>query len=132
MAVSPPSRFAYVTLLTNNTYLAGVLVLWFSLRKAGSKYPLVVMATPAVSKASRSVLSTAGISLVDVDRLHPPFDHMLASSDFRFADTWTKLRFGGILQSCLVVTLTDTLYRAFGLLDYEVCSPSLCVVAASR
>ena len=43
------SRKAYVTLLTAPGYLPGVLVLHECLVSVGSRFPLVVMATPSLS-----------------------------------------------------------------------------------
>jgi hypothetical protein len=84
---------AYVTLLTNASYLPAALVLEQSLRSVGSSYPLVVMATPALSSNARDVLETRGVEIRDVDPLQPPPTvHTLSEADARFADTWTKLR----------------------------------------
>lgn len=86
-------NYAYVTLLTQTSYLAGVLVLDQSLRSVGSKYPLVVMVTPSLPDDVRAVLRKRRIRTRDVDSLQPPDrNHSLAEHDIRFADTWTKLR----------------------------------------
>jgi len=87
-------NYAYVTLLTQTSYLAGVLVLDQSLRSVGSKYPLVVMVTPSLPDDVRAVLRNRRIRTRDVDSLQPPDrNHTLAEHDIRFADTWTKLRY---------------------------------------
>ena len=84
---------AYVTLLTNASYLPAALVLERSLRSVGSSYPLVVMATPTLSSNARDVLEARGVEIVEVDPLQPPpTAHRLSEADARFADTWTKLR----------------------------------------
>jgi hypothetical protein len=86
-------NYAYVTLLTQASYLAGVLVLDQSLRSVGSQYPLVVMVTPSLPDDVRAVLRKRRIRTRDVDSLQPPDrNHTLAEHDVRFADTWTKLR----------------------------------------
>ena len=84
---------AYVTLLTKTEYLAGTLVLFQSLCDVNAKHPLVVMVTPPVRKAVRTVLESRGIQLVEVESLLPKAGtHALAGHDVRFEDTWTKLR----------------------------------------
>ena len=87
------SRKAYVTLLTKNSYLPAALVLNESLKRAGSKYPLVIMSTPSLPSETREVLTRQGLEIVAVDSLRPaPNTHTLSSLDARFEDTWTKLR----------------------------------------
>jgi hypothetical protein len=90
--------YAYVTLLTKTSYLAGVLVLHSCLRAVNSKYPLVVMVTPSLPEDARAVLRKRRICIREVKSLQPPEGkHTLAPHDARFADTWTKLRFAVFL-----------------------------------
>ena len=85
--------YAYVTLLTTTSYLAGLLVLHSSLRAVNSKYPLVVMVTPSLPEDARAVLRKWRICTREVASLHPPKGrHTLPPHESRFADTWTKLR----------------------------------------
>lgn len=87
------SDYAYVTLLTTTSYLAGVLVLHSCLRAVNSKYPLVVMVTPLLPEDARAVLRKRRICIREVKSLQPPEGrHATVSHDARFADTWTKLR----------------------------------------
>jgi len=87
------SRKAYVTLLTNSSYFPAALVLSESLKRVGSKYPLVVMSTPSLASDVREALTRQGLEIVTVDPLLPsPGTHTLSNLDVRFADTWTKLR----------------------------------------
>lgn len=80
-------------LWSRESYLAGVLVLEQGLRAVGSKYPLVVMVTPALPPAARAVLAKRGIRAREVEGLYPEDGkHTLPAHDARFADTWTKLR----------------------------------------
>lgn len=86
-------KAAYVTLLTKASYLAGALVMHHCLVAVGSKYPLVIMATPGLPQAVRDVLDRRGIQIYDVPSLQPKEgSHALAAHDERFGDTWTKLR----------------------------------------
>jgi hypothetical protein len=84
---------AYVTLLTKVSYLAGTLVLDYGLKETQSKYPLVVMVTPALPQEGRDVLRKCGIPIREIQSLRPAEGtHNLAAADERFRDTWTKLR----------------------------------------
>lgn len=75
------------------------MVMNATLKAVGSRYPLVVMATPELSKDCRMVLQSAEIPVVDVDTIYPsPERHSLAESDHRFRDTWTKLRAFELVQ----------------------------------
>ncbi|XP_054091240.1 glycogenin-1 isoform X6 [Zeugodacus cucurbitae] len=50
------SKFAWVTLTTNDTYSLGALVLAHSLRRTGTAHQLAVLVTPAVTAAMRQRL----------------------------------------------------------------------------
>ncbi|KAJ9115882.1 hypothetical protein QFC22_005024 [Naganishia vaughanmartiniae] len=70
-----------------------------TLKAVGSKYPLVVMATPQLTDDCRNVLASAEIPVVDVDTIYPAAErHSLVESDHRFRDTWTKLRAFELVQ----------------------------------
>jgi hypothetical protein len=115
-----PRRFAYVTLLTRNSYLPGLLVLWFSLREVESRYPLVVMVTHTLPLDARDLLRKVDIRMIEAEPVRPAFEHYLATSDFRFADTWTKLRYGGSLRIPQLLTL---IHRGFELVEFDVNTP---------
>ncbi|KAE9410993.1 nucleotide-diphospho-sugar transferase [Gymnopus androsaceus JB14] len=87
------SRRAYVTLLTKNNYLPGVLVLAHGFKATGAKYPLVVMVTPSLEQNARDVLEKCNIEMYPIEGLLPDSSrHAVAEHDARFKDTWTKLR----------------------------------------
>lgn len=94
------SKNAYATLLTRPSYLAGTILLAYSLRKHSPSTPLIIMYTPeTLPESSIKALETeshASMSiLVSIDHLRLPKtpgtakDGMVAE---RFIDTWTKLR----------------------------------------
>ncbi|KAI5451181.1 hypothetical protein NCC49_002057 [Naganishia albida] len=86
-------RGCWATLLTKASYLQGVMVMDASLKAVGSRYPLVVMATPELPQDCRDVLQSADIPFVEVESIYPaPDRHSLVENDHRFRDTWTKLR----------------------------------------
>ena len=58
---------AYITLLSTNEYLDGVLVLHQSLKEVGAKYPLVVVVTNNINPYSRNILSQKKIQTIEVE-----------------------------------------------------------------
>jgi hypothetical protein len=87
-----PSLNAYVTLLTKPLFLPGVLVLDYSLRSVGSRYPLVAMVTPRLPREVRDVLEKRGIHMRDVESLLPVDNSQTRLFEERLIDTWSKLR----------------------------------------
>jgi len=99
-STAPAVNGAYVHLLTNDSYLPGLLVLHRSYVKVGDTYPFVVMVTPGVSSEVTQILQQSGMVVRPVEPIKPPAQCRLEKGDARFMDTWTKL-------------------RAFELFDYE-------------
>ena len=99
---------AWVTLVTRETYLAGVIALAYTLlEKHRSAYPLIVLITPSLPEDCleplRSTFWKTRLQVHGVQPLLPPASSAPVSGVAdRFADTYTKL-------------------RAFGLLDYDRC-----------
>lgn len=115
------SRKAYVTLLTAPGYLPGVLVLHDCLVSVGSRFPLVVMATPSLNAEARDVVAKRGIGIRDIDHLYPADGkHVLADHDSRFRDTWTKLKYVTFGAGLDHRWTESVFYRAFDLVEYEV------------
>ncbi|KIJ45639.1 glycosyltransferase family 8 protein [Sphaerobolus stellatus SS14] len=86
-------KVAFATLLTKESYLAGVLVLHHSLQAVNSRHELVVMVTPTLSQRARRLLQRTNLRIKEIERLLPEQNrHTVDSPDARFADTWTKLR----------------------------------------
>lgn len=89
-------RFAYITLLTKATYLAGVVVLAHTLKKQGSQYPLIVLYTSTLTDVAVHALKLeagpSNLILQKCDLLVPAEHHKLNVAVERFTDTWTKLR----------------------------------------
>lgn len=93
-STSTSDKKAWATLITNNAYLPGLLVLNYSLKRAGSTYPFVALyadAFPAASDvALHSALRVRGIQTRRVTELRPSIDRAYGA-DVRFTDTWSKL-----------------------------------------
>ncbi|KAF1915626.1 nucleotide-diphospho-sugar transferase [Ampelomyces quisqualis] len=89
---------AYVTLLTRPSYLAGALLLAYTLTKHAPTTPLIITYTPETLPQSsidafRSEAKHSNIILHPVEHLRLPDDgtqHGMVAE--RFIDTWTKLR----------------------------------------
>ena len=91
-----PDRYAYCTLITRASYLAGVIMLASSLHAQGSAYPLIVLHTPSLPSSALHALELeapkTNMILHAVDPLQPRANVNVNLIAARFADTWTKLR----------------------------------------
>ncbi|TID22419.1 hypothetical protein E2P81_ATG11524 [Venturia nashicola] len=96
MTMTEPPRYAYTTLITRASYLAGVIILAYTLKKHGSKYPLVVLYTSTLSENATRALElearNSNILLRKCEPLLPRKDIKTLLIAKRFEDTWTKLR----------------------------------------
>ncbi|OCF73611.1 galactinol synthase [Kwoniella mangroviensis CBS 8886] len=92
-------RKAWVTLITNPGYIAGLLTLHRTLISVSS-YPLIVMTTSSLSQSSRETITSSGIEIIEVEHLSPSSDqHSGFDPSFsRFNDAWTKIRVFGLEQ----------------------------------
>ncbi|KAJ4366783.1 hypothetical protein N0V83_007308 [Neocucurbitaria cava] len=89
---------AYVTLLTRPSYLAGAILLAYTLNKHSPNTPLIITYTPETLpepsiKAFAAEAKHSNIILHPVEHLRLPDDgteHGMVAE--RFIDTWTKLR----------------------------------------
>ncbi|KAL7771496.1 hypothetical protein CFE70_001442 [Pyrenophora teres f. teres 0-1] len=94
----PISKNAYVTLLTRPSYLAGALLLAYTLTKHSPTTPLIITYTPSTLPASsitalQREAAHSNIILHPVEHLRLPESqtaHGMVAE--RFIDTWTKLR----------------------------------------
>jgi inositol 3-alpha-galactosyltransferase len=92
------SKNAYVTLLTRPSYLAGAILLAYSLHRHSPSTPLIITYTPDTVgedsiDAFRAEAAHSNVILHAVSHLRLPEDgsaHGMVAE--RFIDTWTKLR----------------------------------------
>ena len=81
----------WVTLLTRPSYLAGVVILAYSLRKHESQIPLIVLVTDGVPQECIDILKAEGsqvlMTVKRVEHLTPRQKVNIVAK--RFADTWT-------------------------------------------
>ncbi|QDS71582.1 hypothetical protein FKW77_006073 [Venturia effusa] len=96
MASSEVPNYAYTTLITRASYLAGVIILAHTLKKHGSRYPLVVLYTSTLSpnavRALELEASKSNLVLRKCEPLLPRKEIKTLLIAKRFEDTWTKLR----------------------------------------
>jgi hypothetical protein len=91
--IHPMARNAFVTLLSQASYLPGTLVLHHSLQATQTIYPLIIMITRSLPEKSRQVLDSLGIPVREVEALHLPAQRYDQSqTEERFTEIWTKLR----------------------------------------
>lgn len=62
-------NYSYITLLTSDSYVYGVMMLNESLKQVNSQYPLLVLITNNVSLASKEILNQLNISYKDVETI---------------------------------------------------------------
>ena len=73
-ALKPSRRFAFVTLICNDDFVTGALVLADSLQRSGASHPLVAMVTSTkVSEESVALLRHFGVEVQLVDPVPNPF-----------------------------------------------------------
>lgn len=88
MTVAENQR-AWVTLLTQPSYLAGTLVLHHSLTTVGSKYPLIVLVSHDLPKECRDTLALMGVEVLETDKILP--ESQSTTLETRFKEAWSKL-----------------------------------------
>ncbi|KAI8049093.1 family 8 glycosyl transferase [Syncephalis plumigaleata] len=88
-------KYAWATLLTRDSYLAGTRVLCRSLQNAATRYPLVVLYTDTLSESAVELLRQDNAVLKRIEPISnediplPDVEQHLWS---HYYDTWTKLR----------------------------------------
>lgn len=105
------SRKTWMTLLTNEQYLDGVLTLDYSIKKYKSKYPLVVFHPETLEENVLIELRKRNIKTKLVNLLLPT-THKDYGRDERFYDCWSKLLPHGMVEYDRIVELdADMLLR---------------------
>lgn len=114
-------RYAYVTLITRASYLAGVVLLADTLRRHGSRHPLIVLYTPKLSADAVRALELEAprqnMGLRKCEYLLPPGDAKITLIAQRFEDTWTKLRVFELCVDYDVVCYLDADMAVFRNMD---------------
>jgi hypothetical protein len=72
MSSSESPKHAFVTMVTSDSFVVGADVMIFSLKETGTKVEIVVLVTPQVSKAQRTILEKRGAQVREVEPLANP------------------------------------------------------------
>ncbi|KAL1958519.1 hypothetical protein VTO42DRAFT_4383 [Malbranchea cinnamomea] len=126
-ATRPRPTKVWTTLITNLEYLSGLLTLHYSLKKVGSKYPLVALYTDSFPAEGHAALDARGIVKRHVPYLLPSV-HKDYSNDTRFYDCWSKLTPFSLVEYERVVQLDSdmlVLRNMDELMDLELDDPSM-------
>ncbi|EEH35853.2 glycosyl transferase family protein [Paracoccidioides lutzii Pb01] len=126
-APRPAHKKVWTTLITNTAYLSGLLTLDYSLKKVGSKYPLVALYTDSFPPDGHLALQARGIPSRHVPYLLPAI-HKDYSNDIRFYDCWSKLTPFSLVEYDRVVQLDSdmlVLRNMDELMDLELDDPEL-------
>jgi alpha-N-acetylglucosamine transferase len=116
----------WTTLITNAAYLTGLLTLDYSLKKHGSKYPLVALYTDTFPPEGHKALDERGIPKQHVKYLLPKVQKDF-TNDPRFYDCWSKLTPFSLEEYDRVVQLDSdmlVLKNMDELMDMELDAPS--------
>ncbi|KAF1983227.1 glycosyltransferase family 8 protein [Aulographum hederae CBS 113979] len=119
------SAKVWTSLITNTAYLSGLLTLDFSLKRAGSKYPLVALYTDSFPEEGHKALDSRGIPKKKIPYLLPSTQKDY-SNDPRFYDCWSKLTPFSLVEYDRVVQLDSdmlVLKNMDELMDLELDSP---------
>lgn len=117
----------WTTLITNTAYLPGLLALDYSLKRAGTKYPLIALYTDSFPPEGHAALDRRRIPKKKVSYLLPSL-HKDFSNDPRFYDCWSKLTPFSLVEYDRVVQLDSdmlVLKNMDELMDLELDPPSL-------
>ncbi|KIX05424.1 uncharacterized protein Z518_06296 [Rhinocladiella mackenziei CBS 650.93] len=117
----------WTTLITNTKYLSGLLTLDYSLKKVGSKYPLVALYTDTFPPEGLHALEARNIPIKRIPYLLPwvPKDY---ANDPRFYDCWSKLTPFSLVEYSRVVQLDSdmlVLKNMDELMELELDEPGL-------
>lgn len=102
-------NYTYMTLLTNNTYVQGVILLNETLKKVKSKYPLIVLVTEEVAQATLDILDYLKIKWKLVDTIQLP-DYI---ENFKQNQYQKHKQFNPLWKN------TITKYQIFNQIEYE-------------
>ena len=117
----------WTTLITNTKYLSGLITLDYSLKKQGSKYPLVALYTDAFPPEGHAALEARSIPKQRIEYLLPKAGKDY-SNDPRFYDCWSKLTPFSLVEYDRVVQLDSdmlVLHNMDELMEMELDGPEL-------
>lgn len=130
-----PTKKVWATLITNLSYLPGLLTLHYSLTKTQTRYPFIALYTSTFPQEGLQVLESRDIPHQRVPHVVPAGGGRQYAHDPRFQDTWTKLVAFSLEQYDRIVLLDgDMLIRRNmdELMDLELDGPELLLEGRGR
>lgn len=103
------SKKVWTTLITNTSYLSGLLSLDYSLKKVHSAYPLIALYTDTFPPSGHHALDIRGIPKKRINYMLPS-QHKDYSNDPRFYDCWSKLAPFSLTEYDRVVQLDSDMF----------------------
>lgn len=107
------TRRAYVTVLSGDSYLDGLLVLDESLRRCRSAHPLCVVVGSRVTDAARQVIEGAGMASIPAPAVEIPDDIRRANENSDHHRHWS-----GVFEKLVVFSLSE--FEKLVLLDSDM------------
>jgi glycogenin len=95
MDVDKKMKYTYISIITTNEYLEGVLVLYYSLMKTQPKYPFLLLVTPNVSQEILDKLFQHKINYKIVNYIQNATDFSSNEKSVRWKYTHSKLEIFG-------------------------------------
>lgn len=106
-------KYAFITVLTTDDYLIGVLSLNEALKRVNSKFPFVVIVNNNVKEETISKMENLGISVKKVKSIDIPegvLDKNEGTNYTRWNNTFDKLRIFGLTEFDKIVCLDSDMY----------------------
>jgi glycogenin len=121
------NNFSYITVLSTDSYVEGVIVLHRSLMQSGTTYPFLVLTTPNLADRTFQLLNRHGIAYRPI----PPIvlDTALPSHQARWQATYSKLQIFNQIQFDKLVYL-DADMLVYQNLDELFSQPHMAAVNA--
>ena len=99
---------SYITFLSTDDYLPGVLVLNYSLQQVNSQYPLACMVTKNVSRETIDKLEKHNISVIHIPDITIPDTIRRSVADVNFThwnNAWDKLNIFNLSQFDKIIVI---------------------------
>ena len=106
-------NYAYVSVLTTESYLIGILATYKCLKRVNSKYPFYVVITDNISNATENLLNDYGINIIRKNSIEIPDSIKLKNSKSTFShwtNTFDKLSIFELTQFDKIVYLDSDMY----------------------
>ncbi len=126
------SNFSYVTLLSSDTYLLGVIMLQWSLLRVDSKYPLLVLCSDCLSESSIKMLNKHRLHYSKLNKHWEGGDSFNQEDGYEhWSNTFDKLYIWTLTQFDKIVYL-DSDMQVIRNVDYLFDYPHLSAVRADK